>query len=67
VATDLQVTLQVADVQNVLMPMAAIEALQGSHFAQKFNANLSQIFESTAIRAKFFMIFLLTIAICHSL
>jgi len=40
--------------------MAARCALAISHFAQKINANLSQIFENTALQMIFFMFFLLT-------
>jgi len=43
--------------------MAAFLALNRSHFAQKINANLSQIFENTAIQTIFFKFFLLTMAI----
>jgi len=41
--------------------MAACSALLSGHFAQKINANLSQIFENATFQEIFFFIFLLTI------
>jgi len=48
---------QIIEAQHIWVQRAALRALNGSHFAQKFNANLSQLFENTAIQTIFFHLF----------
>ena len=48
---------QIIEAQHIWVQRAALRALIGSHFAQKFNANLSQLFENTAIQTIFFHLF----------
>ncbi len=61
-----EVRAQAIETQHAAQQMAAFWALLGGHFAQKINANLSQIFENTIFQAIFFEFFLLTMEFCYS-
>ena len=57
---------QAIEAQQIAKQKASPWALSRGHFAQKINANLSQLFENTTFQVIFFAIFLLTTDFCHS-